>query len=105
MIAEREDKNIIFTSFDAMQGRKAEVTRVPAHRSNWAISPDGSRLAYAEFSYTQGEVQIIPTHGGERQKVSAAPGPRSPTSLGLLTARACSLTASLPAEPQLCTST
>ena len=73
VIAERKDKNIIFTSFDAMQGRKAEVTRVPAHRSNWAISPDGSRLAYAEFSYTQGEVQIIPTHGGERQKVSAAP--------------------------------
>ncbi len=73
VIAERKEKNIVFTAFDPVEGRKAEVARIPYHRSNWDISPDGSRLARSEFSYTEGKIEIIPIHGGEHQKLTAAP--------------------------------
>ncbi len=73
IIAERKDKNIVFTSFDPSQGRKSEITHLPARRSNWTLSPDGTRIAQADFSYTKGEVQVIPVQGGEPQKISAAP--------------------------------
>ncbi len=73
VVAERKDKDLVFTTFDPVQGRKAEAVKTPYHRSSWDLSPDGARIARVEFSYTEGTVQIIPIHGGERQKVSAAP--------------------------------
>ena len=73
VVAERKDQEIVFSSFDPMQGRKAEITHVPFRRGNWDISPDGTRLAVAQFSYTKGEINIIPLNGGARQTITAGP--------------------------------
>ena len=51
VLAEAEHDEIVFTFFDALQGRRGEAGRVRALPSKffWDLSPDGSRVAYGEF--------------------------------------------------------
>jgi Tol biopolymer transport system component len=73
VIAERKDNQVVFSTFDPLQGRKAEVVKQPPKRGTFDISPDGSRIAWTTFSYTKGEVEIIPLDGSAHQKISGAP--------------------------------
>jgi hypothetical protein len=70
-----DDKEIVFTAFDILQGRKSELAKVPANttRTSWGLSPDGSRVALAAFDYKAADVQIVPIGGGAAQKFSAMP--------------------------------
>lgn len=73
VMAERKDNQIVFTAFDPLQGRKSEVAKHALRRGNWDLSPDGSQIAFAEFSYTGGDVELIPLNGGVQRKFSASP--------------------------------
>jgi Tol biopolymer transport system component len=75
IVAERRDKENVFTSFDPIQGRKSEIAKVSreGRGSSWDLSPDGAQIALSEYSYTEGVMQIIPTDGKPRQKFSVTP--------------------------------
>jgi Tol biopolymer transport system component len=75
VLAEEGENQIIFTAFDPLQGRKAELMKVPADPdlTNWDLSPDGTRVALSVFDYKAGDVQIVPLAGGTPQKLSAMP--------------------------------
>jgi Tol biopolymer transport system component len=73
LLAERKGSDIVFTAFDPLQGRKSEVAKHALRPGPWDLSPDGSQIAIAEFSYTGGQVELIPIHGGAHQKLSAMP--------------------------------
>lgn len=75
VIAEKNENQIIFSSFDPAKGRKAELVKVPFNRvrTGWDLSPDGTRLAISEFSYQKSEISIVPLNGAAPQKISAMP--------------------------------
>ncbi|MFZ3266358.1 MAG: hypothetical protein WA172_20305 [Terriglobales bacterium] len=75
VLAEADDKQIVFTAFDPLQGRKAELVKVPANSdlTSWDLSPDGSRIVLGLFDHKAGDVQIVPFAGGAPQKLSAMP--------------------------------
>ena len=75
VLAEKHDEQIVFSSFDPVKGRKAELVKVPFHRvyTGWDLSPDGTRVAITEFNYQKGEVSLVPLNGGTTQKISATP--------------------------------
>ena len=53
VLAEAREKNVIFTAFDPLQGRKKELARVPSDTDfrSWDLSPDGSRVALSVFDF------------------------------------------------------
>ncbi|MGA7292394.1 MAG: hypothetical protein WBW85_07650 [Terriglobales bacterium] len=75
VLAEADDKQIVFTAFDPAQGRKAELAKVPANSdlTRWDLSPDGSQAVVAVFNYKAGDIQIVPLNGGTPQKLSSMP--------------------------------
>jgi Tol biopolymer transport system component len=79
ILAEQGDNQIVFTSFDPVQGRKAEAAKVSSDpdSSSWDLSPDGSRVVVSVFDYKAADIQIVPltagTAGGTAQKLSAMP--------------------------------
>jgi Tol biopolymer transport system component len=75
VVAEADDTQITFSSFDPVQGRKAELVKVPANKelTRWDLSPDGSRVALSVFDYKVADVQIVPLNGGAAQKFSVMP--------------------------------
>ncbi len=75
VLAEEGEKQITFTAFDPLQGRKAELVKVTTDpdAASWDLSPDGSRVALSSFDYKAGDVQIVPLAGGTPQKLSALP--------------------------------
>ncbi|MGA9801225.1 MAG: hypothetical protein WBQ68_19570 [Terriglobales bacterium] len=75
VLAEAGENQVIFSAFDPVQGRKAELARVAADpdAANWDLSPDGTRLAISVFDYKAGDLQVVPLAGGTPQKLSAMP--------------------------------
>ncbi|MGH9505207.1 MAG: hypothetical protein ACRD20_20330 [Terriglobales bacterium] len=75
VLAERGENQVVFTGFDPVQGRKAELLKLPGDpdTSSWDLSPDGSRVAFSNFDYKAGEVQIVPLAGGTPQKLNVQP--------------------------------
>jgi Tol biopolymer transport system component len=75
VIAEKREKQIIFSAFDPVKGRKAELVKVPYNgvRTGWDLSPDGTRLAISEFNYQKGEISLVALDGSAPQKISAMP--------------------------------
>jgi Tol biopolymer transport system component len=64
-------KELVFWAFDPVKGEKQQLTRVnlqqPVLQYDWALSPNGSRLALAEFDPREGRIKIIPTTSGGTQ--------------------------------------
>jgi len=67
-------KQIIFSGFDPMHGRGKELTRISLRQPNpsfaWGLSPDGSRLAIAQYDKHEGRIQILSLAGGEAREVN-----------------------------------
>ena len=75
VLAEKREKNIVFTAFDPMQGRKTALIRVSADADirGWDLSPDGSRVALPVFDWKAADVRILPLDGGAPRTLSAMP--------------------------------
>ena len=75
VVAEADESQVTFSTFDAMQGRKSEVTKVSVvpDFASWDLSPDGSRIALSVFDYKAGDFQIISLADQSVTKLSAAP--------------------------------
>jgi Tol biopolymer transport system component len=75
VLAEADDKQVVFTAFDPVQGRKAELAKVAIDPdlASWDLSPDGSRVALGLFDHKAADIQIVPLAGGATQKLSAMP--------------------------------
>ncbi len=67
-------KQLIFTAFHPTEGRKQELARVdlkqPVAGYGWDLSPDGSRLAFAQYDEREGHIQIIPLAGKKVRELS-----------------------------------
>ncbi len=61
-------KQFVFTAFDPLKGRAAELARVDldseAKKFHWDLSPDGSRLAF--WKTPQAPIEILSLNGGAR---------------------------------------
>lgn len=70
----KERKQLIFTSFEPLRGRRHELTRVnlnplvPSY--SWDVTPDGKLLAFAQYDEQHGRIQILPLAGGEAHEVN-----------------------------------
>ncbi|HTS59600.1 MAG TPA: hypothetical protein VMH03_18805 [Terriglobales bacterium] len=75
VIAEKHEKQIVFSAFDPVKDRKAELVRVPFNgvRTAWDLAQDGKRLAISEFSYQKSEINLVSVDGSTPQKISAMP--------------------------------
>jgi Tol biopolymer transport system component len=62
-----ERKQVVWSAFDDVRGRDRELARVDLSKPffSWALSPDGSRLAFAQHDDHEGRIQLIPLAGGE----------------------------------------
>ena len=62
-----EEKQVVWSAFDAVRGRGRELARVDLNQPFfcWALSPDGSRLAFAQRDDHADRIQLIPLAGGE----------------------------------------
>jgi Tol biopolymer transport system component len=71
VVAERDDakKQIVFTAFDPIQGKKKVVATVPLPVDEWDLSPDGSRIATADYSFQQSVIHVVPVAGGPRREI------------------------------------
>jgi len=62
------DKATVFAAFDPVQGRGRELARTqtdPSGDYNWALSPDGSRVALTKFDVREGVIRILSLDSGE----------------------------------------
>jgi Tol biopolymer transport system component len=74
VMAEKREKQLVFSTFDPTKDQKAELVKLPFNdRTHWNVSPDGTRLAISEFNYKTGEVSLVPLNGATPQRISAAP--------------------------------
>jgi Tol biopolymer transport system component len=75
VIAEKQERQIVFSAFDPVKGRKGELARIPFNgvRTGWDLSPDGTKIAVSEFNYHKGEINIVPLNGGTPQEIPAMP--------------------------------
>jgi Tol biopolymer transport system component len=65
-----DHKQLIFTAFDAMKGRGAELLRRdtdPKAIYSWGVSPDGTRIAM--LNPTEGRVQILHLDGRPDEEI------------------------------------
>jgi Tol biopolymer transport system component len=61
-----DGKKVTITSFDPMQGKPREVLTLDIHPGtlyNWMPSPDGSRIAFMEYSPLQGVIRTLSLKG------------------------------------------
>jgi len=73
VLAEADHKQIIFTAFDPIEGKKGELTRVemnPFLQSYWDLSLDGKRVAVTAQESDAGRIRIVPLTGGPPREMS-----------------------------------
>jgi len=61
-----DEKKLIFSAFDPMQGTVHEVLNLDVHPgtlTNWMPSPDGSRIALAAFSPLESRIRLLSLKG------------------------------------------
>lgn len=76
VLAEYDGKQIVFSAFDPVKGRKSELSKAAAPNADFAsrdLSPDGSRVTVATFDYKEGNLDIIALAGGQPQKLLVLP--------------------------------
>jgi Tol biopolymer transport system component len=75
VVAEVQDRDVVFTAFDPLEGRKKELARTSKNLDlrTWDLSPDGSRIALPMFDFKAGDVRVLPLDGGTPQALSAMP--------------------------------
>jgi len=80
VLAEADERQVVFSSFDPVQGRKGELAKVQTVPvfANWDLSPDGTRVALSAYDSRAGDIQVITLAGGATQKFSVLPWTQVP---------------------------
>jgi len=61
-----DGKKLIFSSFNPLQGKAHEVPTLDVHPGlvyNWMPSPDGSRIAFADYNLLDGRIRLLSLKG------------------------------------------
>lgn len=71
ILSEANQDSVVFSAFDAIQGRKGELARLDVDPSDsfWDLSPDGSRIAFGKFELRGGHIRILDLAGAEPRVV------------------------------------
>jgi len=70
---DRRNSELVFNSFDALQGRGAELFRVAADLSEspaWDLSPDGSSVALVAVDERKDRIRVVELNNGSARAVS-----------------------------------
>jgi len=65
-----DQKQLVFTAFDPMKGRGAELLRYDTHPGeiySWSLSPDGKKIAV--MTPSEGRVHVFHLDGGPREEI------------------------------------
>ncbi len=75
VLAESDESEVKFTTFDPAQGRKDELLKLPADPdfTSWDLSRDGNRLAIATFDHKASDVKVVTLANKAITKFSAMP--------------------------------
>jgi Tol biopolymer transport system component len=74
VLSEKLENQIVFTAFDPLQGRKAELARIDVDRSLpafWDLSSDGRWIAVGTTEETSGRIRLLPLSGQPGREISA----------------------------------
>jgi Tol biopolymer transport system component len=71
VLAEAERNQIVFSAFDPMKGRTAELSRLDIDSGDtfWDLSPYGSRIAFGKFDEHRGSLRILPVRTGPEREI------------------------------------
>ena len=65
------DKKLTFTTFDPATGKKGKsIAAEAADEPSWALSPDGSQIAFTWFDTHAATIRIVPVAGGAAHDLS-----------------------------------
>ena len=69
VLAQRRGADVVYRLFDPLKGFASNTGEIARHpydprRVNWSISPDGSQLAWIEWSPKQASIHLVPVAGG-----------------------------------------
>jgi Tol biopolymer transport system component len=73
VLSELDQRQIVFSAFDPVQGKKGEIARVdinPFTEAFWDLSPDGSRIAFGETDKYIGRLRILALRGGAAREIT-----------------------------------
>ena len=68
-----DGKKVMITAFDPMQGKPRDVLTLDIHPGtlyNWMPSPDGSRIAFMEYSPLQGVIRTLSLKGEPERDIT-----------------------------------
>ena len=65
VVAEVVKGQLVFSTFDPVQGRKKEIAHAAGEPDflAWGLSPDGSRIVASEFDFKVGKLQVLSLDG------------------------------------------
>jgi Tol biopolymer transport system component len=71
VLSEVNGKQVVFSAFDPQVGKRSELTRIDVDPSDtfWALSPDGSRIAFGKFEGRGGHIHILDLTGGKAREI------------------------------------
>jgi Tol biopolymer transport system component len=71
VLAEADQKHVMFYAFDLVQGRKRPLARVEINPLNtfWDLSPDGSGIAFTKYDEQHGLIRILPLTGRPAREI------------------------------------
>ena len=60
VLGEDEGQQLVFSTLDPVDGKGAEIQRLDTHpEAEWSLSPDGNKIAIADWLGHSGEVRIL----------------------------------------------
>ena len=71
VVSELARDELVFTAFDPLRGRAREISRfrVDHYGASWDLSPDGSRIAFAQQEAGRAVIKIAPVAGGTQREI------------------------------------
>ena len=68
-----DQRELVLTAFDPIGGKGKELLRIPTDPDgdyHWALSPDGSEIAYLKGHWNADQIYFIPLHGGKTRTIA-----------------------------------
>ena len=74
VLGELVQRQVVFTAFDPIEGRKGELARIeidPSICTFWDLSPDGRWIAFGKREEAGGRIRLLPLAGQAPREISA----------------------------------